>query len=476
MRWRRVVAAAILVFLVACESDGPEPSVLPPRSPAATPTSEDTSVIALIASATGEFGSGWADAAFRGADLAVSQLNRTREKGDPVIELVTLDDGGDPSEATRLVEEQASSERTLGVVYAGPPNGLPPAEDALAEAGIPALLCYGDLYSARLLSPHVFQISPPYLWQGRSIARYLLGDRRYRRIGLLTVSSWSGRVARTALRQAFAERDARLAAVISARPAGSDLRRSLRKLRRQRVEAIVVEAPPPLGYRIAQLLTQQGHAYKTTARARIASASSPRKARAHAQAWRPQVIGFDPLFGPVGPPLPPGTSVAETYAAGAHYLPIPSFVGFREAYSNWWDSEPLESELRAYEAVRLIGWANRQADGDQDLARVLETLTRERFGGLDVTFGPDDHTSVDPTTVGLWVVPRRGAAREASRLPGTLPWVPLGRGFSIDGERTQIQARDWKFLFRGAPPKNRPAPRIHRSRFGVTSPRSDPVH
>ena len=474
--WRRTLAlAAIALLLAACEPDAPEPSGVPAKTPAASPTSSDTLVISLIASATGDSGSEWADAAFRGADLAVAQLNRNRSDGDPVIELVTLDDGGDPETATELVEEQAASDRTIGVVYAGPPAGLPPAEDELADAGIPAVLCYGDLYGARRLSPHVYQASPPYLWQSRVIARYLLRDRRYRTVGLMSSPELSGSVAGQALRQAFGERDASLAAAGGIPQDTSGLRSELGALRRKKVEAIVLEGAPERVGTVLELLKEGGHAYRTTARARIASAPSPKKARAHARAWRPQVIGFDSMF-PLGSAAPIGTGVAETYAAGAHYLPIPSFQEFKRAYSRWWDARPLGSERRAYEAVRMIGWAARNTPTGRDSALTLEGLRGERFGGLDVTFGPDDHTSVDMTTVGLWVIPRRGAASEAPRLPSTVPWVPLGRGFSIDGDRTDIQARDWKFLFEGAPPKNRPAPKIERSRFGVTSPRSDPVH
>ena len=474
--WRRPLAlAAIVLLLAACEPDAPEPSGVPGKTPAASPTSSDTLVISLIASATGDTGSDWADAAFRGADLAVAQLNRNRSDDDPVIELVTLDDGGDPDTATSLVEEQASSDRTIGVVYAGPPAGLPPTEDDLADAGIPAVLCYGDLYGARLLSPHVYQASPPYLWQGRVIARYLLRDRRYETIGLMSSPELSGRVAESALREALGERGASLAASRTIPQAASGVRAELGALRKKRVEAIVVEGAPERARAVLALLDSEGHGYKTTARARISSAPTPKKTRMHARAWRPQVIGFDSLF-PLGSMAPIGTGATETYAAGAHYLPIPSFEGFRKAYSGWWDSRPLGSERRAYEAVQMIGWAARKTPEGRDSAVTLEGLRGERFGGLDVTFGPDDHTSVDMTTIGLWVIPRRGAAPEARRLPSTVPWVPLGRGFSIDGDRTDIQARDWKFLFEGAPPKNRPAPKIERSRFGVTSPRSDPVH
>ena len=475
----RLGAAAFAMALLAAACDaggGTRSGDLLQRSPAASPTSTETLVISLVATSSGE-GAWKGDSAFRGADLAVQQLNRGRRDNEAVIELVTLDDAGDAREATELVAAQAATGRTLGVVYAGPPEGLPPAEPALAEAGIPALLLFGDLYGARLLSEHVFQVSPSYIWEARRLVRYLLTDRRYRTIGALTSDSLSGQVARRSLTESLAGSGRRLAAAELMSEDG-DLDRSLSALKRRKVEAIVVEGAPAFGQAVIARLEEQGHGYRGTPSARIASADKRAKGRKNARAWRPQILGFDGILGrvPSGEELPPGTVAADTYARGAHYLPVPSFESFREAYVNWWESEPLEWERRAYEAVMMIGWAARQGATDGDLALSLETLREKRFGGLDVTLGPDDHTTVDETSVGLWVVPRRGAAPEIADLPDELPWVPLGRGFSIDGEETDIHSKDWKYFFPGSPRPQGPAPKLRKALFGVTSPRSDPIH
>ena len=478
MRARLGAAAfAVVLLAAACDAGGETRSGdLLQRSPAASPTSTETLVISLVATSSGD-GAWKGDSAFRGADLAVHQLNRDRRQNEAVIELVTLDDAGDPREATELVDAQAATGRTLGVVYAGPPEGLPPAEQSLAEAGIPALLLFGDLYGARLLSQHVFQVSPSYIWEARRLSRYLLTDRRYRTVGTLTTDSLSGQVARRSLTETLAERGRRLAAAELVSEDG-DLDGALRSLQRRRVEAIVVEGSPAVGQAVLQRLDALGHGYRGTPAARIASADKRVKARQNAQAWRPQVLGFDGILAriPEDGTIPPGTVAADSYARGAHYLPVPSFESFREAYVNWWESEPLEWERRAYEAVMMIGWAARRGATEGDLALTLESLREQRFGGLDVTFGPDDHTSVDETSVGLWVVPRPGAAPESRDLPDELPWVPLGRGFSIDGEDTDIHSKDWKHFFPGSPRPEGPAPKLRKALFGVTSPRSDPIH
>ena len=160
-------------------------------------------------------------------------------------------------------------------------------------------------------------------------------------------------------------------------------------------------------------------------------------------------------------------------------MPIPSFVDYRRAFDDWWGGEPqpIGWERRAYESVQLLGWAARRyaTNRDVDFAAVLQKVRRKRFGGIDITFGPDDRTAVDQATVGLWVIPAVPVPEE-ERLPEALPWVPLARGFSIDGERTNVLNRDWKYLFRNAPPPKAPAPKLRTQKFGVTTRRSDPVH
>ena len=395
---------------------------------------------------------GWrGEDAWEGADLAVHILNRSVDEGRPPFQLVTLDDEGDAGLATSLVTRLAEDERTVGVVYAGPPEGLPPAERALTLAGIPAVLCYGDLYAARLLRPHLFQASPSFLWEARAISRYLLNDRGYRRIGSLASRTLSGDTAIASLRDSLRQTGRHRLTVARYGDGGPE--DGLREMRRRRVDAIVVQGNPSALTEVARALQDL---------------SSGRRA------FAPQLIGFDLGMNPEGS-LPRGAVVSDSYARGAHFLPIPSFQGFRESFREWWDgAEPLGWELRAYDAVSMIGWAAQRTPGGGDIAQTLELLDGTRFGGLDVTFGPDDHTAVDQQTVGLWVRPRTAF----DRLVATpdLPWLPLARGFSIDGERTAILNRDWRYLFTNPPPPDAPAPRVGRMRYAVNSPRSDPIH
>lgn len=479
---RRLTAVLLgsSLLLAACsgsDGDGPPSGGDRERSPVASPTLRGGLVIGLVGTMSGPESWRGTDA-FEGADLAISQLNRRREEGQSRFELVTLDDQGDAGRATELVAELTASEQTQAILYAGPPEGLAAAHDALSSADIPAFLLYGDLYSARVLDSHLFQMSPPFLWQARRVTRYLIGDRRYVSVGLVAERSSTGDTAADAFRSTFSKvRGARLTARRYADI--DDVGGVLDSLRQRRVEAIVVQGGPRLAEELLVLLQAQDSRYRGTAQARFASL--PRRARNRRRrvgTWRPQVVGLDEaLSARAGGAAPPGTAASDTYARGAYYLPVPNFKNFDSAFMAWWNEAPIGWEQRAFDAVHAIGLALRDVGEGGDLVLALERMRDARFGGLPVTFGPDDHTAVGRSTIGLWVIPRGSArVRERDRLPEGMPWVPLGRGFSGAGGRTDVLPEDWRYLFRDPPPPGAQPPRFSRMRVGVTTGRQDPVH
>ena len=480
---RRVFAVGLALALVAgmsCDfgESGEDPGP-PRRTPLSTPTGENSRVIALVGTLSGR--DAWrGEDALEGADMAVGLLNRGLGPTEQEFELITLDDRGKAERATRLINGFTTLDQAVGVVYAGPPEGLPPAEKALARAGIPALLLYGDLYGARELSSHVFQVGSSYVWGARRLVSYFLRDRAYEKIGMLAEDSFSGDASVAAVRDALDLYGGNELRVVTYSEDVKDFAPHLDRLEKARTEALVVQASPGVFEGVVRALIRRGAVYKTTDAARTASlpvkqARRLRKKKRERR-WRPQLGGFDFAISPSSRPPPPGTVAAETYGRGAHYLPLPELDRFREQFEGWWDAEPQAWEQRAYEAVRALGWA---VDGGAgaDIAAALEKLRGRRFGSLDVTLGPDDHTFVGSTTVGLWVVPRPDLSiRGADDLPDSLPWVLLSRGFSIDGETTDILPQDWRHLFKNPPPPDGPAPEIDKLRYGVATPRRDPVH
>jgi ABC-type branched-subunit amino acid transport system substrate-binding protein len=474
----RVLRLAVLVAIVAlsaCDS-GRDGDALIPRAPLGRPTDTENLVVGLVGTMTGP--DAWrGEDAYEGADLAVHELNAAIDEGPP-FRLLPLDDEGRREEALSSLESITELENLVGVVYAGPPGVLPKAEQALAARGVPAFLLYGDLHSARQLSEHVFQMSPPTLWEARRIVAYIDRDRRYERAGVLAQRSGTGSRAVRSLRAAAEARGLRQPKVASYDPRRP--RPALRALRRAHTEVVVVQGSPPDFGAVLGALSDMGATYSTTDAARIGSA--PRRlriARRRGGWWAPQVVFLDLGFSArMRASVPAGTVAAETYGRGAYYLPVPSFERFRVAFREWWGGKrPLGWQYRAYDATKAIGWAVGRTEAGRDIAGVLEELRGERFGSLDLTFGPDDHTAVDASTLGLWVVPRPGAVvRERDRRPARLPWVPLARGFSSDGETLEIPSGDWAHLVMDPPPAGVSAPRFSRLKFGVRSGRKDPVH
>lgn len=470
------LVVVLSVIFVSCDGSEEPPRSGEDRSPVASPTSESGRVIGLVGTMSGS-GSWRGTDAFEGADLGVAVLNRGADEEDETFELVTLDDEGDPARATELIEELARSERTVGVIHAGSAESLPPADDTLALAGVPGVLIYGDLYSARLLRGHLFQMSPPALWQGRRIAAYLGTDRDYDFVAVVADGSVTGEGAVDSLKAAVGDTRG-LRATVRRYETPDDLDRILQKLRRARAEAIVFQGGPMAFGVLLESLAEMDATYRGTRRARWASLPPGRRNRKDRAIWRPQIVGLDEVMAPqAGSDLPPGTIASETYARGVDYMPVPSFRQFADRFDDWWATAPHGAELRAYEAVQMIGWAARRAEPDEDVALALEEIEGQRFGGLDIVLGPDDHVAPGQTTIGLWVVPGpRDDVRESRERVAEMPWVPLARGFSTDGSRTDILPQDWRYLFRDPPPPEAPAPRFSRMRFGVTSGRGDPLH
>jgi ABC-type branched-subunit amino acid transport system substrate-binding protein len=466
-------ACAAAVLATACSGDEPRDR-FPLREPYPSPTSSDTFVVGLVGTLSGP--QSWrGEDAFEGADLGVHVLNRMRPRGSPPYELVPLDDGGDADRATALVEQLAELTTTVGVVYAGPPEGLPPAENALGRAGIPAVLCYGDLLGAGVLGPHLFQTAPSVTWEADRIAAYAANDRRYRVVGALVEDSVTGEAAERALRRSLAAAGVR--ASVATYDDGADMGVPLVRLRRRHVEAVVVEGSPGALTAALTELDRIDARYRSTRAARISSAPRHRRLRLLASGgWRPQPMAFDlALSSKVGHAVP-GLVAAESYARGVSYLPLPAMRWFRSAFIDWWDEPPTGWESRAYDAVRMIGWAARRAGLSEDLAVVLEHLSGTRFSTLPVALGAKDHTSVDPSTIGLWVVPRPGIfVPERRRGLGPSPWVPLARSFARRDGRTSILPADVRWLFERRRTGARP-PRYPAMLYGVTTPPSDPVH
>ena len=471
---RRFFLVVVAALLASCNLANPADR-FPLEDPTEASVPLDSLVVGLVGTLSGP--DSWrGEDAFEGADLGVHMLNRSRRDALRQFELRPLDDGGDPARARDLVVELAALESTVGIIYAGPHDGLPGLGDGLAEAGVPLVLCCGDPPPDD--HSHVFQVAPPLRWQAAALASYLLRDRGYARVGVLAEGSGAGDAAVAAVGTELAGA-ARPHVVVRYRAGQDDLRVELTALRRRRVEAIVVQGSPAAASAVFAALRRMGAAYRTTNAARIDSAPPRRRAvRRRSGWWHPQVAGLDAVVSPRTRAPRRGSVAADSFVRGAHLLPVPDLEGFRTSFWDWWGARPLGWERRSYEAALVLGWAERNAGGERDLAAVLETMTGRRLTGHPVTFGPRDHVALDKRDIGLWVVPRPGL-RAGERLVQArlteFPWVPLARTFARDGGGTRIGRALWPALFGRRASADR-APPYGDMIWSVKTPPADPIH
>ena len=276
---RRHLAAALVLFALVgagCEGE-PIDSPFPGRSPIGRPTSSESLVIGLVGTLSGP--DSWrGEDAFEGADLAIHELNASRPADAMPIELISLDDEGDPAKALTRIEEIAGLERSIGLIYAGPSGVLPEAEEVLATRGIPAITLFSDLYGAEEMTEHTFQAGPSKVWEARRLAAYLDSDRGYRKVGVLAPNTDEGSVAIDAIET---EMPSRTRVVDVTYASQETLSSGLERLRREHVEAVIFDGSPSAFRTAIEAITEMGGLYEGTDSARIASARPRDRARSH---------------------------------------------------------------------------------------------------------------------------------------------------------------------------------------------------
>lgn len=306
------------------------------------------------------------------------------------------------------------------VLVGGPPAVfVVGAEDAVAEArpeieaaGLPVILVGGDLYTDRKLFRHVFQTAIPLRWQARVLARYLVADRDHERI-----------------------------AVVGDRALGA--------------EALAEEGATPAGSPgDADALLALGPARHVAAGIQLAAAN-------------PAVVRRG---------IGPGTVVCLPYPWAGWADMIPRVHRFRARFERTYARVPAGFEQEGYDAVRVVAEALDRTGrtGGEPLIGALEGFRDETYSSLPVRLGPDDHVLAEESQLGLFAVDDRAAP--AGEAQGAVPWRPVMRTFTTDGQKVNLLDADKKVFFPGWK-RRKPSPRYWKSRFGiVTRPDEDPLH
>jgi hypothetical protein len=298
------------------------------------------------------------------------------------------------------------------VFLAGSAQAAVQARPDVEQAGVPVVLLGGDLYTDRLLYRHVFQTAVPLRWQARVLARYFVADRGYERIAVV------GDVEAGAA--ALAEEGVSAAATVE--------------------DAQAVMA---LG---------RGVPVATAGQAGVS--------------W---AIGRD---------LPAGTVTPAPYTWAGWADMLPRVHRFRTRFERAFGRLPAGSEQEGYDAVRALADALERTGGQggDALIDALESFREETYSSLPIRLGPDDHVLAEESQLGLFAVAAPDEQPAPGEAVGPVPWRPVMRTFTTDGQKVNLIDRDKKVFFPGWH-RRKPSPRYWKSLFGiVTRPDEDPLH
>jgi hypothetical protein len=174
--------------------------------------------------------------------------------------------------------------------------------------------------------------------------------------------------------------------------------------------------------------------------------------------------------------MPPGSVVCLPYTWAGWADMIPRVHRFRVRFERATGRPPAGFEQEGYDAVRAVDEALDRTGGagGEPLVAALETFRDETYSSLPIRLGPDDHVLAEESQLGLFAV--TGAPVPAGEAQGAVPWRPLMRTFTTDGQKVNLLDPDKKVFFPGWG-RRKPSPRYWKSEFGiVTRPDEDPLH
>ena len=286
------------------------------------------------------------------------------------------------------------------------------ARPEIEAAGMPVILVGGDLYTDRNLFRYAFQTSIPHRWQVRILARYLVVDRSHDSIAVLADAALGA--------EALAEEGASPAESID----GADAVLALSPVRRVRDGA--------------QLAAVNDAVFNRS--------------------------------------MPTGAVLCLPYTWAGWADMIPRVHRFRERFEAAYGHPPVGFEQEGYDAVMAVAEALRRTEGPggEALVRELESFRDETYSSVPIRLGPDDHVLAEESQLGVFAVTDRPLSPGEAQ--GAVPWRPVMRSFTTNGERVNLLDRDKKVFFPSWH-RRKPSPNYWKSRFGiVTRSHEDPLH
>ena len=432
---RRTVAAALLAALVACTTGGPAAETPSPdagegngpRSAASSLPSPSAVSIPVVV---------------RPSPTTESLLLGMRLAADAEA-TIQLDmrplDAGEGAAALR----SAVGEHPAAVVVVGDAGAVAAARPDIEATGVPVVLAGGDLYTSRSLFRFAFQTSVPVAWQAAVIASYLIEDRGAERV-LVLCDPEDTEPVESAFATAFAREGGEPPLLLPASgPWMGPLSQALPD-----VDAVVAISSPETVSRALERLA-------------VADAS-------------PRLVIGPAALGTAQ--FPPGTGVVYPYTWAGWADMLPRVQEFRAAFRAANDRDPSALEQEGYDVVMALADALERTGGTggEALVGALEAFREETYSALPIRLGPDDHVLAEQSHLGVLAVTDPAGAPPGEAF-GPVPWRPVMRTFTTDGEKVNLWDPDKRIFF----PfwhRKRPTPKYWRSEFGIVTRADDPVH
>jgi branched-chain amino acid transport system substrate-binding protein len=383
-----------------------------------------------------------------GMRLALDEVNAGGGIGGRPLELRFNDDGGDVDRATQILDGLLD-DRPAAILSVGPGQALAPLRTRFAEAGTPAVLLQGDLYSSAQLFRQVFQTTIPWVWQARVIAKYVVTDRQDERV-VFVAAGPEAPAANRAMGPALTYWGGKLAESYVSAPG---VVQNAPKQPASRSDAVIAfGSPSDLAGEVGSV--QAGN--------------------------HPRLVGSFGLLAPVGgfDPPPAGTTACYTYTWAGWANPIPRVGRFVDRFEAMFGHPPIGLEQEGYDAVRALalGLERDGGKGGSKLVGALESIKETSFSSFPIDLGPDDHLFLPRDELGLFAVPGPHERLDPWQDRGDPNlWRPVMRTFTYDGERDNIIDQDRPVFFPGWK-KNQPGPYYWESRYGIVSRPKDPLH
>jgi hypothetical protein len=169
----------------------------------------------------------------------------------------------------------------------------------------------------------------------------------------------------------------------------------------------------------------------------------------------------------------PGSVLCTTYTWAGWADMLPRVHAFRQSFTERFGVAPAGLEQEGYDAVMALAEALRGTGGEggDALVRALESFREKTYSSVPVRLGPDDHVLAEQSHLGLFAIADPSGAPPGEAV-GAVPWRPVLRTFTTDGEKVNLLDRDKRIFFPFWRPK-RPTPKYWRSEFGILDRRGE---